>query len=85
MCPGIEDLDITGMQFVDVTSQPQSKCPIGGPMFDPYTTYDLKTVRGGYKQITDVRKCLSVDFNNLHVSTEAALWIGMIVRSITQP
>ena len=34
---------------------------------DPYTTENFRTIRGGYKQLTDVHQVLAVDFNDKQV------------------
>ena len=56
------------MLFIDMTSQPHSDSDNEDEaVFDPYTTYNLSNIRGGYKQLTDIRKCLNVDFNDIKV------------------
>ena len=64
------------MLFVDMTSQPRDRLPDSvnaDEIFDPYTTYNLNHIRGGYKQLTNVKRCLDVNFNSLQV-TQISLW-----------
>ena len=40
---------------------------------DPYTTYDLKTIPGGYKQLTDPCPVMDVQFDDIEVSSVLVL------------
>ncbi|XP_067948795.1 protein arginine N-methyltransferase 9-like isoform X2 [Watersipora subatra] len=60
----LTDASLQGIEIVDYTSQPVSSLPVAA-MFDPYTTYDLRNLRGGYKKLSETKACMSVDFNSL--------------------
>ncbi|KAF6027007.1 PRMT9 [Bugula neritina] len=56
-------VDLSGYKFVDVTANPREVLP-NPEDYDPYTTYDLRKVRGGYRSLTHAVKCLKVNFNS---------------------
>jgi len=59
-------VDLSGYKFVDVTAHPREVLP-NPEDYDPYTTYDLRKVRGGYRSLTHALKCLKVNFNSEQV------------------
>lgn len=50
-----------------MTSHPADRLPDSDD-YDPYTTYDMKHIRGGFKDLTEKILVLECDFTNLQVS-----------------